>query len=165
MDPDGEVFVQQQSVVESQRGGDRHGAGALHGLRWIREVVFRHLVDPEEVAAIFVEPIQGEGGYIVPPPDFLPALAALAREFGIFLVVDEIQTGMGRTGRMFACEHVGVTPDILTLAKGIASGLPLGAMIADAARMTWAPGAHGNTFGGNPIACEAARATINLPEK
>jgi len=138
---------------------------AAHSLRWIREVVFRHLVDPEEVAAIFVEPIQGEGGYIVPPPDFLPALAALAREFGIFLVMDEIQTGMGRTGRMFACEHVGVTPDILTLAKGIASGLPLGAMIADAGRMTWAPGAHGNTFGGNPIACEAARATIDLLEK
>ncbi len=138
---------------------------AGQSLRWIREVVFRHLVDPEEVAAIFVEPIQGEGGYIIPPPEFLPALADLAREFGIFLVVDEIQTGMGRTGRMFACEHVGVAPDILTVAKGIASGLPLGAMIAGAAQMTWPPGAHGNTFGGNPIACEAARATIDLLEK
>jgi len=138
---------------------------AGQSLHWIREVVFRHLVDPEEVAAIFVEPIQGEGGYIIPPPEFLPALADLAREFGIFLVVDEIQTGMGRTGRMFACEHVGVAPDILTVAKGIASGLPLGAMIAGAAQMTWPPGAHGNTFGGNPIACEAARATIDLLEK
>ena len=145
--------------------GVRPDECALQSLRWIREVVFRHLVDPEEVAAIFVEPIQGEGGYIVPPPDFLPALADLARAFGIFLVVDEIQTGMGRTGRMFACEHLGVAPDILTVAKGIASGLPLGAMVADARRMTWAPGAHGNTFGGNPIACEAARATIDLLEK
>jgi 4-aminobutyrate aminotransferase len=133
-------------------------------LHWIREVAFRHLVSPEEVAAIFVEPIQGEGGYIVPPPHFLSDLAALAREFGILLIADEIQTGMGRTGRMFACEHSGVAPDILTVAKGIASGLPLGAMIANGPLMNWEPGAHANTFGGNPIACQAALATIDLLE-
>ena len=135
-----------------------------HALRWIREVVFRHLVSPEEVAAIFVEPIQGEGGYIVPPKRFLAELAALAREFGILLVMDEIQTGMGRTGKMFACEHFDVVPDIITVAKGIASGMPLGAMIADARLMAWPPGAHANTFGGNPIACEAARVTLDLLE-
>ncbi len=133
-----------------------------HALHWIREVAFRHLVSPEEVAAIFVEPIQGEGGYIVPPARFLPELSALAREFGILLVADEIQTGMGRTGKMFACDHVGVVPDILTVAKGIASGLPLGAMIARADQMDWEPGAHANTFGGNPIACQAALATLDL---
>ncbi len=135
-----------------------------HALHWIRDVAFRHLTPPEEVAAIFVEPIQGEGGYIVPPPRFLPELAALAREFGILLVMDEIQTGMGRTGKMFACEHVGVAPDMMTVAKGIASGLPLGALIADSTLMNWEPGAHANTFGGNPIACQAALATLDLLE-
>ncbi len=133
-------------------------------LRQIQDEVFHRLVSPEEIAAIFVEPIQGEGGYILPPQTFLRDLSALARRYGILLVVDEIQTGMGRTGKMFACEHFEVVPDILTVAKGIASGLPLGAMIADARLMTWGPGAHGNTFGGNPIACEAALATLQLLE-
>ena len=132
-------------------------------LDWIREVAFRHLVPPEEVAAIFVEPIQGEGGYVVPPKGFLKALAALAAEYGILLAVDEIQTGMGRTGRMFASEHFGVAPDLMPLAKGIASGLPLGALVAKREIMdAWGPGAHANTFGGNPIACEAALATLGL---
>ncbi len=135
-----------------------------HTLHWIREVAFRHLVAPEEVAAIFVEPIQGEGGYIVPPKRFLGELADLAREYGILVAVDEIQSGMGRTGKMFASEHFQLVPDVMTLAKGLASGLPLGAMIAREALMRWAPGAHANTFGGNPIACEAARATIDLLE-
>ncbi len=127
----------------------------------IRDRIFR-LFPPEEVAAIFVEPIQGEGGYIVPPSDFLPRLSALASEFGILLVVDEIQSGIGRTGKMFAYEHCGIDPDITLLAKGIASGLPLGAMVAKSAFMTWEPGAHANTFGGNPVACCAALVTLDL---
>lgn len=135
-----------------------------YSLNWIREVAFRHLVAPEEVAGIFVEPIQGEGGYIVPPKRFLGELSDLAREFGIQVVVDEIQTGMGRTGKMFASEHFNLIPDVMTLAKGLASGMPLGAMVAREALMRWAPGAHANTFGGNPIACEAALATIDLLE-
>ena len=130
----------------------------------IRNQLFRHLVAPEEVAAIFVEPIQGEGGYIVPPADFLSGLSALAHEFGILLAVDEVQSGIGRTGNMFAYEHFSIAPDIIALAKGIASGLPLGAMVAKRALMTWEPGAHANTFGGNPIACEAALATLDLVE-
>ncbi|MBN4054603.1 acetyl ornithine aminotransferase family protein [Nitrospira defluvii] len=130
---------------------------------WIEETAFRHLVPPEEVAAIFVEPIQGEGGYIVPPDHFLKELAKLAKSYGIVLVVDEIQTGMGRTGKMFASEHFGYSPEVMTLAKGIASGLPLGALIANTKIMNaWESGSHANTFGGNPIACEAALATIDL---
>ena len=137
-----------------------------YSLDWFKEVAFRHLVPPEEVAAIFVEAIQGEGGYIVPPKDFLSALAKLAESYGILLVVDEIQTGMGRTGKMFASEHFDVAPDLMPLAKGIASGLPLGALIAKSQIMDrWESGAHANTFGGNPIACEAALATIGLLKK
>ena len=132
-------------------------------LSWIRDQIGR-LIPLEEVAAIFVEPIQGEGGYIVSPPDFLIRLADLAREFGIVLVVDEIQSGIGRTGKMFAYEHAGVTPDVILIAKGIASGLPLGAMVARGSLMTWESGAHANTFGGNPIACEAAMVTLDLVE-
>lgn len=133
-------------------------------LSWIRDVAFRHLVAPDEVAAIFVEPMQGEGGYIVPPKRFLKELSDLAREFGILVVADEIQTGMGRTGKMFASEHFNFVPDVMTVAKGLASGMPLGAMIAREALMTWEPGSHGNTFGGNPISCGAALATIDLLE-
>lgn len=132
-------------------------------LDWIRETAFRHLVPAEEVAAVFVEAMQGEGGYVLPPKSFLRRLSALAEAYGILVVVDEIQTGMGRTGRMFASEHFNYTPKIMTLAKGIASGLPLGAIIAqDQIMDTWESGAHANTFGGNPIACEAALATIDL---
>ncbi|HWP34907.1 MAG TPA: acetyl ornithine aminotransferase family protein [Thermodesulfobacteriota bacterium] len=131
----------------------------------IERVHFRTLVPPDEVAAIVVEPIQGEGGYVVPPPEFLQRLRALCDRYGILLVADEVQTGMGRTGRLFACEHAGVAPDILVLAKGLASGLPLGAMIARADLMTWEPGAHASTFGGNPVACAAALATLDLLEQ
>ncbi|MEP0841918.1 MAG: acetyl ornithine aminotransferase family protein [Phycisphaerae bacterium] len=131
----------------------------------IRETIFKRICAPEEVAAIFVEPLQGEGGYIVPPADFLPGLRALCDEHGILLVLDEIQSGMGRTGRMFCCEHVGVVPDILLLAKGIASGMPLGAVVAREAIMDWPPGAQGSTFGGNPVSCAAALATIELLER
>lgn len=128
----------------------------------IRNVYFKTTVPPEDVAAIVVEPIQGEGGVIVPPPEFLPKLAELAKEFGILLVVDEVQTGMGRTGKMFAVEHWQVEPDIVTIGKGIASGLPMGATVATAQVMSWQAGSHANTFGGNPVACEAALATIEL---
>jgi 4-aminobutyrate aminotransferase len=117
---------------------------------------------PDELAAIFVEPIQGEGGYIVPPPDFLPGLRALCDEHGILLVLDEIQTGVGRTGRMFASEHWGVAGDIVCMAKGIANGLPLGAIVTRADVMDWPPGSHASTFGGNPVACAAALATLRL---
>ncbi len=127
-------------------------------------ILFRTIVDPKSVAAIFVEPVQGEGGYIVPPSDFLPRLRALCDEHGILLVFDEVQAGMGRTGKMFAWEHTGVKPDILTLAKGIASGLPLSATIASETVMNWKPGAHASTFGGNPVACAAAHATLDLLE-
>jgi 4-aminobutyrate aminotransferase len=129
---------------------------------WIREDLFKRSLPPEEVAAIFVEPIQGEGGYIVPPPEFHQKLLALAREFGILFVVDEVQSGMGRTGKMFAIEHWGLVPDIVAIAKGIASGMPLGAMVSQTDVMTWIPGSHASTFGGNPISCQAALATIEL---
>jgi 4-aminobutyrate aminotransferase len=127
-------------------------------------LLFGRGVPPEEVAAIVVEPIQGEGGYVIPPPEFHRDLKALAERHGILYVADEVQTGMGRTGRMFASEHWGIEPDILCVGKGIASGLPLGGIIARADVMTWEGGAHASTFGGNPVACEAALATLRLLE-
>jgi len=130
----------------------------------IEKILFRHEVAPEEVAAIFVEPIQGEGGYIVPPPEYLPMLQDLCRRYGILLIADEIQSGFGRTGKMFACENWGIEPDIICAAKGIASGMPLGAMIARSEISIWTHGTHGSTFGGNPVACAAALATIALIE-
>jgi 4-aminobutyrate aminotransferase len=129
------------------------------------ESLFEKSLPPEEVAAIFIEPIQGEGGYIVPPPEFHVRLRELADRYDILLVDDEIQTGMGRTGRWFAIEHWGVVPDIVTIAKGVASGMPLGAMVARKELMTWPPGAHGSTFCGNPLCCAAALATIELIEE
>jgi 4-aminobutyrate aminotransferase len=131
----------------------------------LEKTLFRHDVRPEEVAAIFVEPVQGEGGYVVPPPEYLPMLQELCRKYGMLLVADEIQSGFGRTGKMFACEHWGIEPDILCTAKGIASGMPLGAMIARAEISTWSRSTHGSTFGGNPVACAAALATIELLEE
>src|SRR5690606_23069198 len=127
--------------------------------------VFRRIVPPREVAAFVVEPIQGEGGYIVPPPDFHPRLKALAERHGICYVVDEVQTGMGRTGRMLAIEHWGVEPDIVCLAKGLASGMRVGPIVAKAELMDWPPGSHGSTFGGNPVSCAAALATLDLLER
>lgn len=132
---------------------------------WVEETLFRTTVPPEEVAAIFVEPIQGEGGYIVPPPEFHQKLYNIAQKYGILYVADEVQSGMGRTGKMFAMEHFGITPDIITLAKGIASGLPLGAMVARSDIMNWEAGSHASTFGGNPVSCQAALATIKLLKK
>ncbi|HDH96774.1 MAG TPA: acetyl ornithine aminotransferase family protein, partial [Proteobacteria bacterium] len=134
----------------------------LHCLRFIEEQVFETIAPPDEIAAIVVEPIQGEGGYIVPPKGFLKGLQALCRRHGILFIADEVQTGMGRTGRMFACEHFGIVPDAITVAKGIASGLPLGALVARSKLLEWRSGAHANTFGGNPISCAAALETIRL---
>ena len=130
----------------------------------IDEVLFKKVVPPEEVAAMFVEPVQGEGGYIVPPPRFLPALRALCDKYGILLVDDEVQSGMGRTGKMFAIEHFNTKADIYAIAKGIASGLPLGACVAKAGIMDWEPGSHASTFAGNPVSCAAALKTIELLE-
>ncbi|TAJ29670.1 MAG: aminotransferase class III-fold pyridoxal phosphate-dependent enzyme, partial [Nitrospirae bacterium] len=131
--------------------GLTHPSCRMHCVTVIRDVYFKTILPPEDVAAIIVEPIQGEGGVIVPPPEFHPMLVSLAREFGIVYVVDEVQTGMGRTGKMFASEHWGVEPDIVAIGKGIASGLPMGATVASAELMSWQAGAHANTFGGNPI--------------
>jgi len=131
-------------------------------LDWIENQLFLHLVSPDEVAALFVEPIQGEGGYIVPPKQFHDRLRELTRRHGILLVADEVQSGMGRTGRMFACEHFDLEPDIVTIAKGIASGMPLGITAARKEIMSWPPGTHASTFGGNPVSCAASLATIGL---
>ncbi len=131
----------------------------------IEESLFKTILPAEEVAAIVVEPIQGEGGYLVPPAKFHEELRRVADKHGIILIHDEVQSGMGRTGRMFASEHFEVTPDIVTIAKGIASGMPLGAMVAKAEIMDWTPGAHASTFGGNPVSCSAALATIELLEE
>lgn len=130
----------------------------------IENELFKRQMSPEEVAAIFVEPIQGEGGYIVPPPDFLPQLRALCDKYEILMVCDEIQCGTGRTGKWFGFQHFNVIPDIILVAKGLASGMPLGAMIARADIMNWPPGAQGSTFGGNPVCCAAALATLELIE-
>ncbi|HEU4993604.1 MAG TPA: acetyl ornithine aminotransferase family protein [Gemmatimonadaceae bacterium] len=131
---------------------------------YIESHLFAKRLDPRDVAAVVVEPIQGEGGYIVPPPGFLPGLRALTEKYGILLIMDEVQSGIGRTGKMFACEHERVVPDIILVAKGLASGMPLGAFIARADLMKWQPGAHGSTFGGNPVCCAAALATLDLVE-
>jgi 4-aminobutyrate aminotransferase len=141
-------------------------AGADQGratLDYIENVLFQTNVPANEVAAILVEPIQGEGGYIVPPDGFLTGLRELCDRHGILMICDEVQTGIGRTGRMFASEHWGVSPDIMTLAKGLGSGLPIGLVVARRAHMEkWKRGAHGNTYGGNPICCAAALATLDL---
>jgi 4-aminobutyrate aminotransferase len=129
------------------------------------EKVFKTTTPPEDVAAIVVEPIQGEGGYVVPPPDFLIRLRELADRHGILLIFDEVQSGAGRTGKMWACEHFGTVPDILVSAKGLASGMPLGVTVARADVMDWGAGAHASTFGGNPVACAAALETIHLLEE
>lgn len=133
-------------------------------VRYIEEQVLGHILPAEDVAGIVVEPIQGEGGYIVPSPGFFPALRKLCDKYNILLIADEVQSGMGRSGKWWAIEHFGVEPDIVCSAKGIASGVPLGVMFARESIMTWPKGSHGNTYGGNPIACAAALATIELIE-
>lgn len=139
-----------------------HDAAGCVCVKQIEETLFKRTAPPDEVAAIFVEPIQGEGGYHVPPPGFLPALRELCDRYSILLVVDEVQSGMGRTGKLYAFEHWGIQPDIICLAKGIASGMPLGAIIARQEVMDWPPGSHASTFGGNPVSCRAAMATLDL---
>ena len=144
-------------------------AGADQGqavLEYIENVLFASNVPASEVAAILVEPIQGEGGYLVPPDSFLPGLRALCDRHGILLIADEVQSGIGRSGKMFACEHWGVAPDIMTLAKGLGSGLPIGMTVAKRSIMEkWKRGAHGNTYGGNPVCCAAALKTVELVER
>jgi 4-aminobutyrate aminotransferase len=143
-------------------------AGADQGkavLDYIENQLFQHNVPPKDVAAVLIEPIQGEGGYIVPPAGFLAGLRALCDKHGILLIFDEVQAGIGRTGRMFASQHEGVVPDIMTLAKGLGSGIPVGMVVAKKKWMSqWKRGAHGNTYGGNPIACASALATLDLVE-
>jgi len=138
---------------------------AVECVQAIETELFRTAVSAQDVAAIFVEPIQGEGGYVVPPRKFFDELRRLADRHGILLVADEVQSGMGRTGKMFASEHFGLEPDVMALAKGIASGMPLGAMVARAELMNWPAGAHASTFGGNPVAVAASLATIELLEQ
>ncbi len=145
--------------------GIHHVPFGSAGLDELEQRVFHRLVPANEVAAIVVEPIQGEGGIVIPDDDFLPRLRRICDQHGILLVADEVQAGMGRTGAMWAIEHWGVEPDILVTAKGLASGMPIGALIGKESVMTWTAGAHGSTFGGNPVSCAAALATIKLLEE
>jgi 4-aminobutyrate aminotransferase len=142
--------------------GQKPESCAVECVKHIEDTLLKTICPAEETAAIVVEPVQGEGGYIVPPRKFIDELTRVAREHGILLVFDEVQSGMGRTGKMFAAEHFDAVPDILSVAKGIASGMPVGATVARADLMTWPPGAHASTFGGNPVACAAALVTIEL---
>jgi 4-aminobutyrate aminotransferase len=142
--------------------GAMSGTNSAACLAYLEDQILAHLVSPDEVAAILVEPIQGEGGYVVAPDEFLQGLRAITKKHGMLLISDEVQSGMGRTGKMFAIEHTGVRPDMIAIAKGIASGLPLGIAAARADIMDWPPGAHASTFGGNPVSCAAALATMKL---
>ncbi len=155
-------FPYEYRPVLERRTGEDYGETVV---RYLEEEVFGHNVPGDEVAAVLVEPIQGEGGYVLPPAGFFPALRKLCDKYGILLIADEVQSGMGRTGKWWAIEHFGVEPDMITSAKGIASGLPLGACIARESVMTWPKCAHGNTYGGNPISCAASLATIDLLEE
>ena len=145
--------------------GQRPETCAVECVKHIEDVLLKTIAPAEETAAIVVEPVQGEGGYIVPPKKFFDELSRVAQQNGILLVCDEVQSGMGRTGKMWASEHFDLVPDIFAVAKGIASGMPLGATVARASLMTWPPGAHASTFGGNPVSCAAALATIALLEE
>jgi len=145
--------------------GQRQGSCSMDCYEYL-ERLFKHFIPPEEVAAVLIEPVLGEGGYVVPPSEFLVRLRDLCSRWGMMLVLDEVQAGMGRTGKWFASEHFGVLPDIMTMAKGIASGMPLSAFGAGSGVMgSWPPGAHGTTFGGNPVSCAAAVATIDAIEE
>src|SRR5919112_2021940 len=160
------THVPYPNVFRHPFSGERSDAETVSRacLDWIEKRLFLTTTPPEEVAAVVVEAVQGEGGYIPAPKEFLHGLRRICDEHGILLIVDEVQSGFGRTGRMFACEHFDLKPDIVTLAKGIASGLPLGACVARADLMDWKPGAHASTFGGNPVAIAAALKTIELLE-
>jgi 4-aminobutyrate aminotransferase len=145
--------------------GQQPDSCAVECVKFIEDTLLRTVAPPAETAAIALEPVQGEGGYIVPPKKFFEELARVAKRHGILLIFDEVQSGMGRTGKMWAAEHFDAVPDIMAVAKGLASGLPLGATVARRDLMTWPPGAHASTFGGNPVACEAALTTIALLEE
>jgi 4-aminobutyrate aminotransferase len=134
-------------------------------VKFVEDSLFRTIIPPEEVAGIVLEPVQGEGGYVIPPRKFFDELRRVAERYGLLLIFDEVQSGMGRTGKMWASQHFDAAPDIMAVAKGIASGLPLSATIARADLMNWPPGAHASTFGGNPVAIAAALATIELIEQ
>ena len=159
----GVTHVPYPNVYRPLFAGEDQGAAVLN---YIEKILFTSAVPPSDVAAILVEPIQGEGGYLVPPDGFLQGLRALCDRHGILLIFDEVQSGVGRTGKMFASQHFGVAPDIMTLAKGLGSGMPIGVTVAKKTIMEqWKRGAHGNTYGGNPLCCAAALATLNLVEK
>jgi 4-aminobutyrate aminotransferase len=145
--------------ILATRPGEDYGEVIV---RYLETEIFGKILPHQEVAGILVEPIQGEGGYVVPTPGFFPALRDLCDKYDILLIADEVQSGMGRTGKWWAMEHFGVEPDIICIGKGIASGIPLGAITARKSKCTWGAGTHGNTFGGNPLACAAALATIDL---
>src|SRR5262249_35873284 len=138
---------------------------ALACIQFIENKLFKTTVPPEEVAAIFVEPVQGEGGYVPAPPAFMQELRRICDRHGILLVADEIQSGVGRTGKWWAIEHTGVHPDMVCIAKGIASGMPLGITLTKAEMMNWVPGSHASTFGGNPVSIAAALATLDVIER
>jgi 4-aminobutyrate aminotransferase len=161
----GSVFHAPYPDIYRGAYGVRPESAAADALAHIEKELFKRLVDPEDVAAIFIEPIQGEGGYVPAPAEFLQGLEKLCHRHGILLVVDEVQSGMGRTGKWWASDHAGIEPDIVCTAKGIASGMPLGAVIAKAEVMDWKPGAHASTFGGNPVAVAASLATLDLLDR
>jgi 4-aminobutyrate aminotransferase len=146
-------------------GPQEEEAFSIGCARYIEEKLFKTILAPEEVAAIFIEPIQGEGGYVVAPTNFLRELRAICNRHGILLVVDEVQCGAGRTGKWWAIEHSEVEPDIVCMAKGIASGMPLGVCMSRAEIMDWVPGSHASTFGGNPVSIAAALATMDILER
>jgi 4-aminobutyrate aminotransferase len=160
----GSKIVQRQQFGPLLPGVTHIPYGTHASLDYLEEKLFPTMLPPAEVAAIVVEPIQGEGGYIVPEDGFLERIREICDRYNIMMIVDEVQAGMGRTGRLFAIQHWGIMPDIITLAKGIASGLPLGAILSRPEIMTWPAGSHATTFGGNPVACAAANVTLRLLE-
>jgi 4-aminobutyrate aminotransferase len=162
----GVTHVRYPDVYRGCEGGAQDAeAFAIGCARYIEDKLFKTILPPEEVAAIFVEPVQGEGGYVVAPTPFMQELRRICDKHGILLVVDEVQSGIGRTGKWFAVEHTGVQPDIVCMAKGIASGMPLGVTMSRADIMDWVPGSHASTFGGNPVCIAAALATLDVIEK
>jgi 4-aminobutyrate aminotransferase len=162
----GVTHVRYPDVYRGCSGGAQDAeAFALGCARYIEDKLFKTILPPEEVAAIFIEPVQGEGGYVVAPTPFMQELRRICDKHGILLVVDEVQSGIGRTGKWWAVEHTGVQPDIICSAKGIASGMPLGVMMSRADIMDWVPGSHASTFGGNPVCIAAALATLDVIEK
>jgi 4-aminobutyrate aminotransferase len=162
----GVTHIRYPDVYRGGSGGPQDADDfALSCARYIEEKLFKTILAPEEVAAIFVEPVQGEGGYVVAPTVFMQELRRICDRHGILLVADEVQSGMGRTGKWWAIEHTGVKPDIVCCAKGIASGMPLGVTISKAEIMDWVPGSHASTFGGNPVSIAAALATLDVIEK